>query len=83
MVSTVLLKICGFVVVSLTFCLLWSSIHFGTAVSYFWSHFGHDRAKNGSGVFFLAQAVNRLCECVYAVVGLRSMLGVGMGAWFA
>ena len=47
------------------------------------SHFGHDRAKNDSGVIFLAQAVNRLCDDTYAVVGLRTMLGVGMGAWFA
>ena len=47
------------------------------------SHFGHDRAKNDSGVVFLNQAVSRLCDCVYAVVGLWNVLGVGMGAWFA
>ena len=64
--------ICRFVVVSLTFWLLWIG----------WSHFVHDRAKNDSGVVFLAQAVNRLCDCVYAVVGLRIVLGAGMGAWF-
>ena len=46
------------------------------------SHFGHDRAKKDSRVFFLAQAMNRLCDCVYAVVGLRTVLGVGMGDWF-
>ena len=57
-------------------------IHFRDCCRLFWSHFGHDRAKNNSGVVFLAQAVNRLCDCVYAVVGLRTMLGVGMGAWF-
>ena len=45
----------------------------------FWSRFGHDRAKNDSGVVFLAQAVNRLCDCVYAVVGLQTVLEVGMG----
>ena len=45
------------------------------------SHFGHDRAKNNLGGFFLAQAVNRLCDYVYAVVGLRTLWGAGMGAW--
>ena len=49
----------------------------------FWSRFGHNRAKNDLGVVFLNQAVNRLCDCVYAVVGLQTVLGVGMGAWFA
>ena len=49
----------------------------------FWSCFGHDRAKNDSRVVFLAQAVNRLYDCVYAVVGLRTVLEAGMGAWFA
>ena len=49
----------------------------------FWSRFGHDRAKNDSGIVFLAQAVNRLCDCVYAVVGLRTVLGERTGAWFA
>ena len=44
-----------------------------------WSRFGHDRAKNDSGIVFLAQAVNRLCDCVYALVGLRTVLGAGMG----
>ena len=47
------------------------------------SRFGHDRAKNESGVVFLNQAVNHLCDCVYVVVGLRTVLGVGMGDWFA
>ena len=47
------------------------------------SHFGHDRAKNDSRVVFLAQAMNRLCDCVYVVVGIRTMLGARMGAWFA
>ena len=37
----------------------------------FWSRFGHDRAKNNSRVVFLAQVVNRLCDCMYAVVGSR------------
>ena len=61
-------------------CLL---IRFGVAVYCFGSHFGHDRAKNDLGVVFLNQAVNRLCDCVYAVVGLWTILGAGMGAWFA
>ena len=47
------------------------------------SHFGHDRAKNGLRVVFPAQVVNRLCDCVYAVVGLRTALGENMGAWFS
>ena len=58
-------------------------IHFGADVGCSVSRFGHDRAKNDSGVVFLNQAVNCLCDCVYAVVGLRTMLGAGMGAWFA
>ena len=49
----------------------------------FWSHFGHDKAKDDLGVVFLNQAVNCLCDCVYAVVGLRTVSGAGMGAWFA
>ena len=56
---------------------------FEAVVGCFGSHFGHNRAKNDSGIVFLAQAMNRLCDCVYAVVGLQTMLGVGMGAWFA
>ena len=47
------------------------------------SRFGHDTAKNDPGIVFLPQAVNRLCDCMYAVVGLRTMLGEGMGALFA
>ena len=47
------------------------------------SHFGHDRAKNDSGVVFLSQAINHLCDCVYAVVGIWTIRGEGMGAWFA
>ena len=47
-----------------------------------WSRFGHDRAKNDSGVVFLNQAVNGLCDCVYAVVGLQTLLGERMGDWF-
>ena len=39
------------------------------------SRFGHDRAKNNSGIVFLAQAVNCLCDYVYAVVGLQTVLG--------
>ena len=61
-------------------CLL---ICFGTAVDCFGSRFGHDRAKNDLGVVFLAQAVNRLCDCMFAVVGLRTVWGAGMGAWVA
>ena len=49
----------------------------------FWSCFGHDRAKNALGIVFPIQAVNCLFDCVYEVVGLRTMLEVGMGAWFA
>ena len=45
----------------------------------FWSHFGHDRAKNGSGIVFPIQAVNHLFDYVYAVVGLRTMLEWGGG----
>ena len=56
---------------------------FEVAVGCFGSRFGHDRAKNDSGIVFLAQAVNRLCDCMYAMVGLWNVLGVGMGAWFA
>ena len=43
----------------------------------FVSRFGHNRAKNDLGVVFLNQAVNRLCDFVYAVVGLQTVLGVG------
>ena len=46
-----------------------------------WSCFGHDRAKNDLGTVFPIQAVNRLCDCMYAVVGLQTVLGAGMGAW--
>ena len=72
--------------------LLWSPLRcvyygilyiFGAIVDCFGSFFGHDRAKNDSGIVSLSQAMNRLCDCVYAVVGLKTMLGVGMGAWFA
>ena len=83
MVAAVLLKIRGFVVVSLTFCCCGLLYILGAVVDCFGSRFGHNRAKNESGFVFLAQAVNRLCDCVYAVVGLRTMLGVRMGAWFA
>ena len=55
----------------------------GAVVDCFVSRFGHDRAKNDSGVVFLNQVVNRLCDCMFVVVGLQTMLGVGMGAWFA
>ena len=55
----------------------------GAAIDCFVSHFGHDRAKNDSGVVFLNQAVNRLCDCMFTVVGLQTVLGAGMGAWFA
>ena len=48
-----------------------------------WSRFGHDRAKNNAGIVFLVQAVNRLCDCVYAVVGLQTVLGAGLGDWFS
>ena len=47
------------------------------------SRFGNDRAKNDSIIVFLSQAMNRLCACVYAMVGLRTVLGAGMGAWSA
>ena len=66
---------CLLAVFAVTFCgLLWIVLGSG---------FGHDRAKNDSGIVYLAQAVNRLCDCVYVVVGLRTVLGAGMGAWFA
>ena len=58
-------------------------IRFGDCCRLFGSRFGHDRAKNDSGVVFLNQAVNRLCDYVYAVVGLRTVLGAGMGACFS
>ena len=58
-------------------------VTFGDCCNSFGSHFGHDRAKNDSGVFFLAEAVNRLCDCVYAVVGIQTLLGAGMGASFS
>ena len=58
-------------------------IHFETVVGCFGGPFGHDRAKNDLGIFSLAQAVNRLCDYVYAVVGLQNVLGARMGAWFA
>ena len=64
-------------------CSLCLLLRFGGCCRLFWSRFGHDRAKKDLGVFFLAQAVNRLCDCMYAVVGLQTMLGVGMGAWFS
>ena len=47
---------------------------FEAVVGCFGSCFGHDRAKNDSGIVFLAQAMNRLCDCVYVVVGLRTVL---------
>ena len=62
-------------------CELCSLICFGTTVGCFGSRFGHDRDKNDSGVVFLNQVVNGLCDCVYAVVGLQTVLGAGMGAW--
>ena len=34
------------------------------------SHFGHDRAKNDSGIEFPSQSCELLVCCVYAVVGL-------------
>ena len=64
------------------FC--WGLIYIlGAVINCFVSHFGHNRAKNDLGVVFLAQAVNLLCDCMYAVVGLWTMLGARMGAWFA
>ena len=36
--------------------------------------FGHDRAENDSEIVFPTQAVNCLCDCMYAVVGLRTVL---------
>ena len=57
--------------------ILWATI------DCFVSRFGHDRAKNDSGVVFLNQVVNSLCDDMFAVVGLQTVLGVGMGAWFA
>ena len=56
---------------------------FGDYCKLLGSRFGHDRAKNDSGIVFLAQAVSRLCDCVYAVAGLRTVLGAGMGDWFS
>ena len=52
----------------------------------FWSRFVHDlltQELNDSGVVFLNQAMNFLCDLVYAVVGIWTVLGAGMGAWFA
>ena len=47
---------------------------FEATVGFFVSHFGHDRAKNDSGVVFLFQAMNRLCDCMYAVVGIQTVM---------
>ena len=47
---------------------------FEAVVGCFGSRFGHDRAKNGSGIVFPIQAMNRLFDCVYAVVGLQTVL---------
>ena len=41
---------------------------------FFWSHFGHERAKNDSGIVFPVQAMNLLVDYVYAVVGLQTIL---------
>ena len=56
---------------------------FEATVGCFGSRFGHNSAKNDSGIVSLTQAMNRLCDCTYAVVGLWTVLGAGMGAWFA
>ena len=40
------------------------------------SRFGHDRAKNDSGVVFPVLAV---INCMRAMVGLRTVLGADMG----
>ena len=73
MVVVVLTKIHGSAMVSLMFWFL----------RIVWSHFGHDRAKNSARIVFPIQSVNCLFDCMYVVVGLRTVLEAGMGAWFA
>ena len=46
----------------------------GAVVDCFGSRFGHDRAKNDSGIVFPIQAVNCLFDCMFVVVGLRIVL---------
>ena len=65
MVAAVLLNIRGFVVVFFTF---WGCCRL------FWSRFGHDKAKNDSGIDFPYPSYESLVCCVYEVDGLRTML---------
>ena len=39
-----------------------------------WSHFGHDRANNDSGIDFPCPSCESLVCCVYVVDGIQTML---------
>ena len=56
---------------------------FGTVVISPESHFGHDRAKNDSKNVFPVLSCKQLIDFRSEMVGLRSVLGEGMGASFA
>ena len=56
---------------------------FGTVVIFPESHFGHDRAKNDSENVFPVLSCKQLIDFLSEMVGLRTVLGEGMGALFA
>ena len=49
----------------------------------FWSHFGHDRAKNGSGIVFPYPSCESLVQLHVCSGWSSDCVGVGMRAWFA
>ena len=58
-------------------------LHFGTTVGFFGVVLATIGPRMTQELLFPIQAVNRLGDYVYAVVGLWTVLEAGMGAWFA